>query len=91
MTIEKQLELWLEGISVHNKSMNECCPDFSCCGGNIADRHVREQFVAAFHANNASLMAEMLGMFLQGMVTRDFPDVDINVVVSGGKTSRLVN
>ncbi len=31
MTSDEQLQLWLDGQSVHNPTTNECCPDFSCC------------------------------------------------------------
>lgn len=33
----KQLVLWLIGISKHNYKDNECTPDFSCCGKNLKE------------------------------------------------------
>lgn len=27
----RQWLLWMNGVSVHDKDWDECCPDFSCC------------------------------------------------------------
>lgn len=64
MKTDKQLDQWLIGNPVHNKEDDECCPDFSCCNGNIAPKDVRERFVKAFNDDDKKTQIEMLGMFL---------------------------
>jgi hypothetical protein len=64
ITIEKQLEEWVKGNPIHNTNRDECCPDFSCCRGAIADKDVRERFAKAIHENDDYTKMEMLGMFL---------------------------
>lgn len=27
----RQWLLWMNGVSTHDKTWDECCPDFSCC------------------------------------------------------------
>jgi len=34
MTAQEQLEKWVRGENVHNKTNDECCPDFACCQSN---------------------------------------------------------
>jgi hypothetical protein len=36
MTPKEQLDLWVQGNSIHNLERNECTPDLSCC-----KRHLR--------------------------------------------------
>lgn len=36
MTAEDQVDLWVQGQSVHNPDRDECCPDFSCCRAHLA-------------------------------------------------------
>lgn len=31
LAVQHQLDQWVKGNSVHNRSFDECCPDFSCC------------------------------------------------------------
>jgi hypothetical protein len=33
----EQLILWMDGISLHNKIDDECCPDFTCCANILPD------------------------------------------------------
>jgi hypothetical protein len=35
---KSQLELWIDGHSVHNNVDNECVPDFSCCNSKITTK-----------------------------------------------------
>jgi len=67
-SIKHQLELWVKGISVHNPVRDECCPDFSCCGVEIAPMEVREQFVKAVKENDEDVKTALLGMFLGRML-----------------------
>ena len=48
MTCLRQLERWVKGESVHNKTRDECCPDFSCCEGNGWTLERRQEFAKAF-------------------------------------------
>ncbi len=60
----EQLEQWLLGKPIHNKKRDECCPDFSCCNGNISPKPVRERFCKAIKDDDEKTKMEMLGMFL---------------------------
>lgn len=64
MSPEEQLELWVAGDSQHNHTIGECCPDFSCCKGEIAPQDVRDRFYKAFKEDDEYVMHEMLMMFL---------------------------
>ncbi len=64
MTPEEQLEQWVKGISVHNPTRDECCPDFSCCRPNLmAPEEQRRRF-----AEHPEQRGAMLGMFLGAML-----------------------
>jgi len=68
MTREEQLDLWLDGKSVHNDDANfdesGCCPDFSCCKPELlVSIEDRELFVDAFNARNCAVVREMLLRF----------------------------
>lgn len=63
-SVEHQLKLWVEGNPVHNDIRGECCPDFSCCNGNIAPIEQRERFAQACSEGDEHTKMEMLGMFL---------------------------
>lgn len=73
MKSEEQLEKWVNGEAIHNTERDECCPDFSCCGGEMAERSVRERFAKAHKEKDESTVAAMLMMFLSGA----FPKVHI--------------
>ena len=60
MTYEKQVQLWVEGDSVHD---GQCCPDFSCCRPELlAPKEERELFQQLHLAGKSTF--GMLGMFL---------------------------
>ena len=64
MTNEEQLNQWLKGNPVHDKERDVCCPDFSCCTGDIAPLEVRERFVKAYYEKDDKAVSQMLMMFL---------------------------
>ena len=66
MKPEEQLEKWVNGEGIHNTERDECCPDFSCCGGEMVERSVRERFAKAYKEKDESTVAAMLMMFLSG-------------------------
>ena len=33
----EQLIHWMDGLSLHNKVDDECCPDFTCCANILPD------------------------------------------------------
>jgi len=61
---DEQLDEWVKGNPVHNKERDECCPDFSCCNGNMAPVEERERFAKAYYDGDEKTRHEMLGMFL---------------------------
>ncbi len=76
-THEEQLQLWVSGQSVHVKSNiedYECCPDFSCCGGDLAPLKTREAFKAAVDRNDSKTIAEMCMNFLQMRLNKHFEE-----------------
>ena len=83
MTSEEQLELWLDGKSVHNVEIDECCPDFSCCRPELlAPKDVREIFVKAHRQGNENVTNRLLMEFL-GKSLEDY-----NVYIAGLEASR---
>lgn len=45
---EIQLKNWLEGISIHNHTDNECCPDYSCCKPELLQPvKIRKEYIKA--------------------------------------------
>jgi len=64
MKAEDQLNEWVKGNPIHNQERDECCPDFSCCTGQIASKDVRERFVQAYYEKDEKTQNEMLMMFL---------------------------
>jgi hypothetical protein len=79
MKIQDQLDQWVDGNPIHNDERDECCPDFSCCNGNIVDKDVRERFVRAYREGDGETQDQMLMMFLGNA----FSDKDI--YVAGGE------
>ena len=77
MTPKEQLEEWVNGNPIHNQERDECCPDFSCCGGNMAPKIERERFAKAFYDGDESLQMEMLMMFLGNAFS------DKNIYIAG--------
>ena len=79
MTSDEQLDKWVEGESIHNKSEDECCPDFSCCHPILkAARPVREKFKAA----DGPIRMAMLGIFLSAAFA-ELTDKDVYVAGQG--------
>lgn len=70
MTPERQLNLWVEGISVHNPDRDgtKCCPDFSCCGTPIVDKETRLQFKNAIELGFEGDRNVMLAHFFRRMI-----------------------
>lgn len=66
--MSEQLQQWLNGTPVHGE---ECCPDFSCCTGNIAPLEVRQRYVKAVQDGDERTKFEMLGMFLGEAMARE--------------------
>lgn len=61
----EQLEEWLKGNPIHNKSKDECCPDFSCCKpDSLSPLNERQEFYNAFTSDNEEKIRGMLMMFL---------------------------
>ncbi len=70
----EQLELWLNGESVHNDERDECCPDFSCCQPQLlADAATRQLFYDAYVAKETKVEAALLGGFLGGAISNAVP------------------
>ena len=61
-----QFENWLNGKSEHNKEIDECCPDFSCCGGDLASLQERADF------KDEEKKMGMLGMFLSRRINKHY-------------------
>ena len=71
ITIENQLSEWVKGNPIHRVTeqlYGECCPDFSCCTGKIADRDIRERFSKAYKEKDEKLVYEILLIFLEEMI-----------------------
>lgn len=65
MTAEEQLKLWVAGKPVHNKTRDECTPDFSCCVPEcMAPQEERDAFAKAEAEGDESTRMSMLGTFL---------------------------
>lgn len=80
MTIREQLELWVEGNSVHNPDRDECTPDFSCCDPELrAPLKERVLFWEAYKRNDTSIMEALLFKFLNAGVKRWAPEKNIEV------------
>lgn len=71
---QEQLDKWLAGNPVHNPLVwgdeavtvdgglgGECCPDFSCCTGNIQSLKFRQAFVNGTDRERQTLMFAGLG------------------------------
>lgn len=62
MTPEEQVELWVNGTSVHNTERDECCPDFSCCKPELlAPAEVRKAFQLADEKTRYRFLMQFLG------------------------------
>ncbi len=72
MTPEEQLKKWVDGEAIHNIERSECCPDFSCCNGNMVEKPIREKFAKAYRENDHSTVNAMLMMFLSNAFPRSY-------------------
>lgn len=85
MTYKEQLQMWVEGNSVHDKDEkgDQCCPDFSCCMPELkAPKEERELFQQLYLAERHNEYERMLMMFLG----RALPLItDKKVYIAGGK------
>lgn len=64
-----QLKHWVDGISLHNPVGDECCPDFSCCTGNIMDKKLRVKFQQASLEGDGETRSAILGMALSNLAS----------------------
>jgi len=72
MTHEEQLELWVNGKSVHNDEKDACCPDFSCCHPELkADKATRIKFAKAYRRCDRKTVDTMLVAFMQTIAPAD--------------------
>ena len=70
MTDKEQLDKWIAGESIHNKSNDMCCPDFSCCIPELlAPTADRELFRTAYVNGDADLIDRLLTTFLAKLVS----------------------
>lgn len=61
MTPNEQLDLWVQGNSIHNLERNECCPDFSCCEKKLRwPKERREDFQATTQEVRESMLVQGL-------------------------------
>ncbi len=43
-----QLEEWVRGNPEHDKINDRCCPDHSCCDGDLAEKSLRLEYLQAY-------------------------------------------
>lgn len=61
----RQLRKWVNGESVHDNEIGECCPDFSCCEPRIeTPKEERELFASLFVDEEHEKCHRILMMFL---------------------------
>ena len=78
-TATKQLNDWVIGISNHDNVLDQCCPDFSCCGGKLAPEEARMKFATAFYNDDKKTQYSMLGEFLGGMLADKLPEKKVHI------------
>lgn len=81
MEVSKQLDEWVKGNPIHNQDRDECCPDFSCCNGNMAPEEERKRFAKAHYEGDEETKKEMLMMFLGNAFS------DKNIYFAGSKAN----
>lgn len=80
----EQLNLWVEGKSVHNDERDECCPDFSCCHKQVnTPKAVKEVFRNAYLKGNHTVTNRMLMEFLGNAFSSEN-----NIYIAGLDASR---
>lgn len=81
VSLDDQLRLWLEGISVHSRPTKlcpkgECCPDFSCCiPALLADKKTRQKYCDAEKKGNDATINRLLFDFLKKMLEHNGVEV----------------
>lgn len=66
----EQLQQWVQGNSIHNKKLNECCPDFSCCNNEInTPNKLKHEFIKAHFNDDHKTKDRMLIGFLTVMLS----------------------
>jgi hypothetical protein len=69
---QQQLNQWVIGNSQHNVSDGSCCPDFSCCDGEIeTTMQARVEYRAAYLKGNVTKMCAMFTAFLAAHLRSD--------------------
>ena len=66
---EYQVDLWVNGLSLHNADRDECCPDFSCCHPDLLSVWDTRK---AFKEANRKDREEMRWIFLSKMIQRRY-------------------
>lgn len=62
------MDLWVNGMPLHNHLDDECCPDFSCCKPSlIAPEETRKRFQSANNEEQMGMLAEFLGKGIESM------------------------
>lgn len=74
-SLQYQMDEWVAGRPWHNTVRDECCPDFSCCGGDLAPADVRQAFARA----DDDTQFQMLAMFLGKMIDKHHGDGKVYV------------
>ena len=70
-----QLENWVKGNSLHDHDLNQCCPDFSCCEGDMASEEERKKFSDAYLSKNYEIVHTMLSIFLRRVLDKVIPRI----------------
>lgn len=81
---DKQLLLWLDDILWHNDVINECLPDFSCCGGKVWDKELKLIFI-----NGSSDVRDKMCMMSLGQLIDDLGLTD--EVYIAGDTQEVIH
>ena len=68
MTSDEQMAEWVSGNPLHNDTLDECCPDFSCCKPELlASLECRKAFVVADKETRMSFLGTFLGAAMSSM------------------------
>lgn len=68
-SVSFQTEQWAKGVPLHNPVRDECCPDFSCCGGTLMSFKTRQRFLEARRNGEDQTVSSILSMGLSGLVS----------------------
>lgn len=87
VTSTEQLIHWINDDPVHSSLTNECCPDFSCCGGKISSMAFRKAFLRAHISGDRKTVEMMLMGCLGGMTS----ELDTKTYISGSTPTEPSN